>query len=195
MWQRQTFASATVLRCAAALAQILEVDQRIASVCPTTAAVLCCSKGPIDPTDAVEPPRTRAGRLKKFGLSRSHGRHEWWPGAPRPKPVQRTPNADRLLHLQPEQNFIQPLQRRSGGRCQHQRGVDRPDRGADHPVGLDAGLVQAPGRRRLVGAERAAALQDRTTWPGSGIGPLALRLRHPLRRCHVLPFQSDYRGH
>ena len=37
--------------------------------------------------------------------------------------------------------------------------VDRADRGADDPVGLDAGLVQRLVDARLIGAERAAALQ------------------------------------
>ncbi len=41
-----------------------------------------------------------------------------------------------------------------------QRGVDRADRGADHPVGLDARFVQRLVDADLVGAERAAALED-----------------------------------
>ena len=41
-----------------------------------------------------------------------------------------------------------------------QAGVDRADRRADHPIGLDAGLVQRLVDAGLVGAERAAALQD-----------------------------------
>ena len=40
-----------------------------------------------------------------------------------------------------------------------QAGVDRADRGADHPVRLDAGLVQRLIDAGLVGAERPAALQ------------------------------------
>ena len=41
-----------------------------------------------------------------------------------------------------------------------QRGVDRADRGADDPVGRDAGLVQRLIDADLIGAERAAALED-----------------------------------
>src|SRR5690349_10441787 len=39
-------------------------------------------------------------------------------------------------------------------------GIDRTDRGADDPVGLDAGLMQRLVDAGLVGAERSAALQD-----------------------------------
>ena len=40
------------------------------------------------------------------------------------------------------------------------RGVDGADRGADHPVRLDAGFVQGLIDPALIGAERAAALKD-----------------------------------
>jgi hypothetical protein len=39
-------------------------------------------------------------------------------------------------------------------------GVDRADRRSDQPVGLDPGLVQGLVDAGLVGAERAAALED-----------------------------------
>src|SRR3712207_9393074 len=38
-------------------------------------------------------------------------------------------------------------------------GVERADRGADHPVGLDAGLVQCLVEAGLIGAQRATALE------------------------------------
>ena len=47
-----------------------------------------------------------------------------------------------------------------GGRIAgDQGGIDRPDRGADHPVGLDAGFLQGLVDPGLVGAERSAALE------------------------------------
>ena len=52
--------------------------------------------------------------------------------------------------------FCQPVFRFVAG---DQRGVDRADRGADDPVGLDAGFVQRLIDADLIGAERAAALQ------------------------------------
>ena len=38
--------------------------------------------------------------------------------------------------------------------------IDRPDRGADHPVGLDARLMHRLVDAGLIGAERAPALED-----------------------------------
>ena len=52
-----------------------------------------------------------------------------------------------------------PRQRRSGGLPAIRRGVDRADRSADHPIGLDAGLVKRLIDADLIGAERAAALK------------------------------------
>ena len=60
-------------------------------------------------------------------------------------------------HAAPE--FAQPRQPVRGLVAGDQAGVDRADRGADHPVRLDAGLVQRLVDADLVGAERAAALQ------------------------------------
>ena len=59
-----------------------------------------------------------------------------------------------------------------------QAGVDRPDRGADHPVRLDPGLVQGLVDACLVGAEGSAALKHQNDLPcigpsfsrGSGTG-------------------------
>ena len=49
---------------------------------------------------------------------------------------------------------------RSGGLVAgDQAGVDRADRGADHPVWLDAGFMQRLIDADLIGAERAATLQ------------------------------------
>ena len=62
-----------------------------------------------------------------------------------------------LLDLVPER--VQPLEPVRRRVAADQRRVDRADRRADHPVGLDAGLVQRLVDADLVGAERAAALQ------------------------------------
>ena len=43
--------------------------------------------------------------------------------------------------------------------ARNNRAVDRADRGADHPIGLDLGLVQCLINPALIGAERAAALK------------------------------------
>ena len=45
------------------------------------------------------------------------------------------------------------------------RGVDRADRSADHPVRLDARFVQCLVDAGLIGAERAAALKDQNDLP------------------------------
>ena len=41
-----------------------------------------------------------------------------------------------------------------------QRGVDRADRGADHPLRGDSGLIERFIDADLIGAERASALED-----------------------------------
>ncbi len=53
----------------------------------------------------------------------------------------------------------QPIQPVFGPVADDQGRIDGADRGADHPVGLDAGLVKGFIDPRLVGAHRAAALQ------------------------------------
>src|SRR5919206_1841001 len=68
-----------------------------------------------------------------------------------------------VLHPAPE--FLEPyhpfLRRVSGD----QAGIDGADRGADHPVGFDPGLVQGLVDADLVGPERTAALQDQDDLP------------------------------
>ena len=68
------------------------------------------------------------------------------------------------------QNSSSRSSRSRGLAAGDQAGVDGADRGADHPVGLDAGLVQRLVDADLVGAERAAALEDQH--------PLAETARH-----------------
>ena len=62
-----------------------------------------------------------------------------------------------MLHAAPE--FLQRGQAVRRLVAGDQAGVDGADRGADHPVRLDAGLVQRLVDAHLVGAQRAAALQ------------------------------------
>ncbi len=57
------------------------------------------------------------------------------------------------------QNSLSRSSRSLGRAAGDDGGVDRADRGADHPVGLDPGLVQRLIDADLIGAERAAALQ------------------------------------
>ena len=59
----------------------------------------------------------------------------------------------------------QTLVRRIAG---DQGRVDGADRGADDPVGLDAGFVQRLVDSGLVGAERAATLEDEHDLAGVG---------------------------
>ena len=63
-----------------------------------------------------------------------------------------------VRHAVPE--FLQPGQTRCGLIAGDQARVDGADRGADDPVRLDAGFVQGLVDAGLVGAERAAALED-----------------------------------
>ena len=67
----------------------------------------------------------------------------------------------------------------SPGVAGDQRGVDGADRRSDHPVGLDAGLVQRLVDADLIGAERAAALQHEHDLPGN-VRPARRRARTPL---------------
>src|SRR5262245_19416599 len=62
------------------------------------------------------------------------------------------------LHAAPE--FLQPLHAVFDVIAGDEAGIDGADRGADDPVGLDSRLVQRLIDADLIGAERAAALQD-----------------------------------
>ena len=63
-----------------------------------------------------------------------------------------------VLHAAPE--LLEPLQPVGGLVAGDQAGIDGADRGADHPVRLDAGLVQRLVDADLIGAQRPAALED-----------------------------------
>jgi hypothetical protein len=83
---------------------------------------------------------------------------------------------DRLL-LHPLPEFLQARQPLLGLVARDQAGIDRPDRSADDPVRLDAGLVQRLVDAGLVGAERSAALQHQ-----HDLARQALAQRAPVRR-------------
>ena len=63
----------------------------------------------------------------------------------------------RVADLQPE--FSQPRHAVLRGVAGDQGGVDRADRGADHPVRFNAGFLERLIDAGLIGAERAAALE------------------------------------
>jgi len=62
-----------------------------------------------------------------------------------------------LLDAGPE--FVQAREAPLGWVARDERAIDGAYRGADHPVGLDAGFVQGLVDADLVRAQRAAALQ------------------------------------
>ena len=63
-----------------------------------------------------------------------------------------------MLHAAPE--FLETREPVAGLAARDQAGVDGADRSADHPVGLDAGLVQRLVDADLVGTQRPATLED-----------------------------------
>ena len=69
-------------------------------------------------------------------------------------------SAPTLLAPHPVPELLQPGQAILRLVAGDQAGVDGADRCADDPVGLDAGLVQRLIDAGLIGAERAAALED-----------------------------------
>ena len=79
--------------------------------------------------------------------------------APTPWPLRTGPCSTRL------QNSLSRGSRSSTVVAGDQAGVDGADRGADHPVRLDAGLVQRLVDAGLIGPERAAALQHQHDLP------------------------------
>src|SRR5216683_2127661 len=78
-----------------------------------------------------------------------------------------------LLDALPE--FAQPRHALSRCIAGDQRGVDRADRGADDPVGLDPGLVHRFVNADLVCARRAAALQHQHRLTGNRWGAGSFR--------------------
>ena len=75
---------------------------------------------------------------------------------------QRAPE-DVALHAAPE--FPEPVEAMLDRIAGDDAGVDRTDRGADDPIGLDFRLVQGLIDAALIGAQRAAALQDEHNLP------------------------------
>ncbi len=67
------------------------------------------------------------------------------------------------LHAVPE--LPELVEAIPGGIAGDDARVDRSDRGADDPIGLDFRLVQGLVDAALIGAERAAALQDEHDLP------------------------------
>ena len=88
-------------------------------------------------------------------------------------------SAPQLLAPHPAPEFLQPLQTIFRLVAGDQAGVDGADRRADDPIRLDAGLMQGLIDARLIGAERAAALEDEDG--------LALLLRRLLRARRPAP--------
>ena len=63
-----------------------------------------------------------------------------------------------MFHPVPER--LQPLEPVFDGIPGNQRGIDRADRGAYNPIGFDPCFVQRLIDARLIGTQRAAALED-----------------------------------
>ena len=76
--------------------------------------------------------------------------------------------AGALLDSAPE--LVQCLEAAVGGVAGNQCAVDRADRCADHPIRLDACLMQRLVDADLVGAQRAATLHDQNHLAGQGWG-------------------------
>ena len=102
--------------------------------------------------------------VKKAGNPARHGGQVGRALASPVKNMQRVVRRS-LLDTRPE--VAQPSQAVFRGVAGDQRGIDRADRRADHPVGLDAGLVQRFVDTHLVGAKRAAPLQHEHDLPGN----------------------------
>src|SRR5260221_4579850 len=108
----------------------------------------------------------RAEKSQRLGLEESgNAAHQGRPvrrRAAKHRPVRQTPE---LLapHTTPE--FLQPVEAILGLVARDQTGVDGADRRADDPIRLDPGFMQCLIDARLVGAERAAALEDKDDLP------------------------------
>ena len=131
--------------------------------------------------------------LKKAGMPPHDGESCWRPSAPTSRHGGRLAVQRAMLDAAPRIPAGAPAG--SPARCRRSGGVDGADRGADDPVGLDAGFVQRLVDAGLVGAQRAAALQHQhdlaegrparrlpaslrsVTWPVLGRGRLRLAAR------------------
>ena len=101
-------------------------------------------------------PGGRIGREERRQAPRH--RRQVGDGAAEPGNEFRNADAGALLHTLPER--VQALEATLRSVPGDQRAVDRADRRADHPVGLDPGLVQRLIHADLIRAQRSAALQD-----------------------------------
>src|SRR5262249_39488453 len=75
-----------------------------------------------------------------------------------PRPIRQTPE---LLAPHPAPEFLQPVEAMLGLVARDQTGVDGANRRADDPIRLHPRLMQGLLDARLVGAERAAALENK----------------------------------
>ena len=158
-----------------ALADVLEVDQRVQGVAQRRRAVVGRL---LDADHRLRAAQRRHARREEgrdaarhgvqVGEQLAHAPPGEWPGG-RMLPV---------LDAAPE--VVQPREPVAGLIAGDQRRVDRADRRADDPVGLDAGFVQRLVDAHLVGAECAAALQHEHDLAGQGAA-LGIRFHAGLR--------------
>ena len=158
-----------------ALARGCEVDQRASA---SRAAARCCSTPPRRaPTLACAPPSAAELRREE----RRDAAHQRVMLASRlPGRASRTDLLRTRCSTARQNACSRSMRRRRLPAIT--RGVDRADRRADHPVGLDARLVQRLVHADLVGAERAAALQHQHD------------LARKLGACHYDPFKGGLRS-
>jgi hypothetical protein len=138
---------------------VIEIDQRVDGAAQRAGLI----KGRVldaDPRIGI-PPR-RQVRFKESGYALPDG-HGVGDGARHGRKSQRV-----LLHAVPElAQAVEPVLRRVAG---DDGAVDGAYRGADHPVRLQAGFVHGLVHAQLVGAQRAAALQDQDDLARQGRG-------------------------
>src|SRR5262245_60119625 len=108
----------------------------------------------------------RAEEGKRVGLEESRNPAE------QGRPVRRrvgqlrpARQAPELLAPHPAPELLQPVEAILRLVARDQAGIDGADRGADDPIRLDTRLVQSLIHTRLVGAERAPALEDENDLP------------------------------
>ena len=127
--------------------------------------------GTLDADGEVRPePRGRVGPEERRKSPR-HRRHVG-DGAAEPREEFRRADAGALFDAVPERmQALEPAFRRIAG---DQRGVNRADRRADHPVGLDSGFVQGGIHADLISTQRAPALEHEHHLPRQ-CGPAGFR--------------------
>src|SRR5262245_8446946 len=118
-------------------------------------------------TGLVLPERImRAEEGKRIGLEEARNAAEQRrPVGGRVGQLRPARQAPELLAPHPAPELLQPVEAVLRLVARDQAGIDGADRGADDPIRLDARLVQGLIDARLVGAERAPALEDENNLP------------------------------